>query len=85
MNDGLLAVGNEGGSLFIIDGEGQKRQMKVHSKAIKTLLFMDNNKLLTGSEDGLIKLIDLEKQEILQQFRGHKYGVWDMCKINESV
>jgi WD40 repeat protein len=35
--------------------------MKVHSKAIKTLLFMENNKLLTGSEDGLIKLIDLEK------------------------
>ena len=40
--------------------------IKPHSKPIKTSLFMDSNKILTGSDDGLIKLIDLEKFEIIQ-------------------
>ncbi|CAD8102615.1 unnamed protein product [Paramecium sonneborni] len=84
INDQLLAVGNEGGALYLIDQSSQKKVIKPHSKAIKTLLFMDNNKILTGSDDGLIKLIDLEKSEIIQQFRGHKYGVMDLSKINEK-
>jgi len=36
---------------------------------------LDSNQLLTGSEDGLIKLIDLEKLEVTTIFRNHKYGV----------
>lgn len=35
--------------------------MRPHGKAINTISFLNSNECLTGSDDGLIRLVDLEK------------------------
>ena len=51
-----------------------------HSKGVKTLIWLDNARLLTGSYDHLIRLWSFfDGQFVLQQtLHFHRDGVWDL-------
>lgn len=60
----LVAIGNNEGEVFLVDYENGKRltEFNCHSKKIRGLCFSnDSMKLLTGSDDGTAKLVDLTK------------------------
>jgi WD40 repeat protein len=71
----LIAVGNEGGYLYLISNHKVQLKIRPHARPIKDICFLAQNKLLTASDDGLIKLVDLEKGLEEHYFYGHKYGV----------
>lgn len=62
-------------------------KIRPHGRPIKDICFLTSNKILTASDDGLIKMIDLEKQCEESYFFGHKYGVnsLDMHPYDEKV
>lgn len=47
----------------------------------------DDSKLLTASDDGSTKLIDLTKQEVVHTFNGHSGNVncVDYCPIDDKL
>lgn len=68
-------MGNDGGYIYLISNQKVQSKIKPHGKAVKDICFLSSNKLLTASDDGLIKLIDLETQQVEGYFCGHKYGI----------
>ena len=50
--------------------------MRPHYKLVRDLSFFENDsKLLTASDDGSVKLIDISSEKVVQIFEGHKAGV----------
>lgn len=79
----MVVVGNENGTLYILS-KNAKKNVKLFSKPIRTIKFLGASKLLVGSEDGMIKLFDLESFSEVCTYRGHKYGVTDIAILSEK-
>lgn len=71
--------------MFFFNSAFQMTSGRIHNKPIRTVKFFAENLALTGSDDGLIKLVDLAKLTVVQSYRGHKYDVSDIVVIDEKV
>ena len=75
-NDGrFIAAGNDIGDLFIVNyGKKSKTvQIKPHHKIIRSVAFNeDSTKVITGSDDSTMKLIDIACEKVVGSFEGHK-------------
>jgi len=50
--------------------------LKAHYKLVRDLSFIDDDsKLLTASDDGSIKVIDISSEKVVSTFEGHKQAV----------
>lgn len=74
----FVASGNNNGEVHIVN-MGNKDQIagfKPHHKLVRDLAFAEEDtKLLTASDDGAIKMIDVASEKVVQTFEGHKLGV----------
>jgi WD40 repeat protein len=75
----FVATGNNNGDLYIINIGGAKDKvasLKPHYKLIRELTFLDDDsKLLTASDDGSIKIIDISSEKVVSILEGHKQSV----------
>jgi len=82
-NNQLLAIGNALGGSFIYDINNSWKPYKIscHNKILRSMCFtFDCLKLVTGSDDAQIKVLDIVKLEPIITFAGHKGNVnWVDC------
>jgi hypothetical protein len=68
-NINLLAAGNNNGDLYIVNSVGNKDKianLKPHHKLLRELAFFDDDcKLMTASDDGSIKIVDVSSEKIV--------------------
>jgi WD40 repeat protein len=91
----MLSVGNEAGFIYLLNYSNASNaynlkyihKFKPHGKAIKVVQFLAENTILTASDDGMIKLYDINKNEIIRTFTGHKFGITglDINPSNQNV
>jgi len=67
-----LATGNNNGDVYIVNMAGSKDKianLKAHYKLVRDLSFIDDDsKLLTASDDGTIKMIDISSEKVVSTF-----------------
>lgn len=73
----LLAVCTDSGSLHIVEDVGGKHKLhhlpRLHKKMIRCVQFSnDGGRSLSGSDDGEIKMVDLEKMKPIRTYMGHE-------------
>ena len=51
-----------------------------HAYNVVTCLLVDNNRIISASDDHSIDLYDIHSGERLHRFEGHETGVWSMAK-----
>lgn len=75
----FIATGNNNGDLYIVNIAGSKDKvasLKPHYKLIREVTFLDDDsKLLTASDDGSIKIIDISSEKVVSVLEGHKQAV----------
>jgi WD40 repeat protein len=78
-----LATGNNNGDLHIVNVSHEKEKivtLKPHYKQVRTIAFLeDSSKLLTGSDDCSIKLIDIASEKVVATLEGHRHPVSSIC------
>ena len=55
-----------------------------HTKTVTSLLLLKDEKLLSGSEDKIIYLWNINKRCVLKELKGHKGAVLSMYQISEG-
>jgi WD repeat-containing protein 61 len=70
----MVAIGTESGSLHIVEDVLEKHKLhhlpKLHKKMIRTVNFTHGStSVLTGGDDGEIKLVDLIKMKVNQNVK----------------
>lgn len=82
-DENFLATGNNNGDLHIVNVSQEREKivaLKPHYKQVRTTAFLeDSSKLLTGSDDCSIKLIDISSEKVVATLEGHRHPVSHIC------
>jgi U3 small nucleolar RNA-associated protein 12 len=76
----LLATGSQSTEVLVWDvlGQAGRARLKGHKSAVTSLVFGNNNKLISASKDTLVLVWDLTLQQCVQTLVGHRHEVWDV-------
>ena len=81
-----IATGNNNGKVFVGNPQTQKvGSFDCHSKIVRDLCFLeDDTKVLSASDDAIIKMVDIPSEQIHSSFEGHKLGVTSVVAHSED-
>ena len=74
----FLAAGNNNGRLFIVNEVNKQKTVGLtpHHKILRDIAFIDSDsKLVTASDDGSLKVIDIPSEKQISTLEGHKEAV----------
>jgi len=61
-------------------------KLRDHTNSVECAQFLptDTSKLISGSHDGLIKIWDINKMEVIKNLRPHSEGIWSMKVLKDG-
>ena len=86
-----MATANQSGKLFLFDWKDNWKKFSFneqHNKMVRGLAFSsDSLKLISGSDDQLIKIFDLKSQKQIMQLTGHKGNIncIDSSPVDDNI
>jgi len=80
----LLLGGKEEFQMFDIATKNISTISKEHKGRINCLIKLENNKVVSGSQDKTIKIWDIEKKECLYTLEGHTSIIWEIKSLTKN-
>ena len=80
----LLLGGKEEFQIFDFDTKNISTISKEHKGRINCLIKLEDNKVVSGSQDKTIKIWDIEKKECLYTLEGHTSIIWEVKSLSNN-
>ena len=80
----LLLGGKEEFQMFDLTTKNISTISKEHKGRINCLIKLENNKVVSGSQDKTIKIWDIEKKECLYTLEGHTSIIWEIKSLTKN-
>lgn len=77
--DGRLAYGGPGGAVCVRSGSAVATMQGGHGRAVRSLAWTADGQLVTGGDDGLVRLWDPETGAMVRELDVHEERVWSVA------
>ena len=84
LKDKQFAVGTETGAVHIFDGTNQTAKIDTKCAVLRMTATEDGARIVVGSDDNCVRVIDVASGEITNEFEAHERGVTGLCITSDG-
>lgn len=82
-----IALACQDGTIRVLDTTyfNEISSLNAHQGGCSSVSFLDENSLVSGGKDALLKIWDLENNTLFKSIPAHNYVVYDILKLNDEL